>query len=80
MIRGLSPRLVDGAEIMVEVGERQDVLSLAHSENPYLVTWPTKPDATFSLEPALKKKGFRLAADDTGLLLYYIGGTTILFK
>ena len=70
----------DGAEIMVEVGERQDVLSLAHSANPYLVTWSAKPDATFSIEPALKKKGFRLAADDAGLRLFYTGGTAIFFK
>ena len=45
-----------------------------------LFAWSAKPDATFSIEPALKKKGFRLAADDAGLRLFYTGGTAIFFK
>jgi autotransporter-associated beta strand protein len=70
----------DGAEIMVDVGERQDILSLAHSENPYLVNWSSMPNATFAINPHLKKMGFKLVADDNGLRLLYTGGTVIFMK
>ena len=78
-----SPGLVtfaDNAEITVAVGNRQDVLSIANSENPYLVTWATKPDAVFTLEEAMSKKGFRLVMEDMGLRFVYTGGTTLFLR
>ena len=70
----------DGAEVFVEIGDRKDVLSLAHSGNPYLVSWSAKPNATFVIDPELYKKGFRLEAEDSGLKFCFIGGTVIFIK
>ena len=68
------------AQIDVVVGDRQDVLSIAHSDNPYLVTWETQPAAAFTLEEAMSKKGFKLVMEDAGLRLVYTGGTTLFLR
>ena len=71
----------DGANVNVELGSRADLVDLAHSEAPYLVTWSAAPtDVTFNLSEKLVKRGFRVRPMDEGLLLYMLGGTTIYVR
>lgn len=71
----------DGANIKVEPGSRADLVDLAHSEAPYLVTWSAVPEGvTFGLDARHARKGYRVRPSDEGLALVLLRGTTVLVR
>ncbi|MBP5319419.1 MAG: PKD domain-containing protein [Kiritimatiellae bacterium] len=72
----------ENATVKVDVHERDDLAALAKSDNPYLITWTTAPadTVTFLPDEDTAKRGFKVRRDDTGVLLYYVGGTTIILR
>ena len=69
------------------VGERTDLMAIASSKNEegkpsgYVLKWPAKPaDVEFAPSPATKAAGFKLLADETGLLLSRRTGTVLIVR
>jgi len=73
-------------EIAVNLAGRDDLKSLARSENPHLFTWtvadgaPVVPGAEFVLDPDTAAEGFKLRKDSTGLKLLYTKGMMIIVR
>ncbi len=72
----------DAAVIKVELGEREksELHELNYSDSPYLITWPSQPTATFVLEKAFSDEGYRIASEETGLRIFYVGGTILFMR
>lgn len=76
----------DSGEITVNLAGRDDLKTLARSENPHLFMWtvvdetPTVPGADFVLDPAAEAAGFRVRKDSTGLRLIYTKGFMLIVK
>ena len=59
--------LIDsGAAVTVDLSGRTDLLAIAQSANPYIVTWGSQPNATFTLDAATSEH-FALKPDGTGI-------------
>ena len=68
-------------------GTRTDLPAIARTKDEngkrggYVLTWEAKPEnVAFALNEASKKAGYKLVADDTGLLLTRCMGMTIIVK
>ena len=68
-----------GATVGVALSGRTDLRELAKSANPYVVTWSSQPNATFTLD-AETAKNFKLKPDGTGIKLVRRGGLTIIVR
>ncbi len=68
-----------GATVGVDLSGRTDLEELAKSATPYVVTWSSKPNATFTLDVETDER-FKIAPDDTGIKLLQRGGFTIFVK
>ena len=68
-----------GATVGVDLSGRTDLKELAKSATPYVVTWSSKPNATFTLD-AETAKNFKIKPDDTGIKLVRRGGLTIIVR
>jgi len=59
--------LIDsGAAVTVDLSGRTDLLTIARSSNPYIVTWSSQPNATFTFDAATGRK-FKIQPDATGI-------------
>ncbi len=65
--------------ITIDLGGRKDVAAISSSDSPYLIKWSSQPDATFVLSEKFAKV-FRLAPDETGLRISYVGGFIIYIR
>ena len=61
-----SGSFASGAAITVDLSGRTDLKTIAKSANPYIVTWDSQPDATFTLDATTGRK-FKIQPDGTGL-------------
>ena len=68
-----------GATIGVDLSGRTDLRELAASASPYVVTWSSQPNATFTLD-AETAKNFKLKPDGTGIKLVRRSGFTIIVR
>ena len=69
-----------GAAIAVNLEGRTDLKSLARSANPYLVTWESEPTATFTLDGATSREGFKIFKEATGLRIQYTKGMMLIVR
>jgi len=53
--------------------------TIAKSENPYVVTWGSQPNATFTLDGATGKN-FKIEADGTGIKIIPRAGITFFIR
>ena len=74
-----SVTFASGATVGVDLSGRTDLKELAKSATPYVVTWSSQPNATFTLD-AETAKNFKIKPDDTGIKLVRRGGLTIIVK
>ena len=65
--------------ITVDLSGRTDLRRIAKSESPYVVTWGSQPNATFTLDAATKKN-FKIEPDGTGIKIIPCGGLTVFIK
>lgn len=85
---GFAMTYATGATVTVNLmGERTDLMAIASSKNEegkpsgYVLKWPAKPaDVEFAPSPATKAAGFKLLADETGLLLSRRAGTVLIVR
>lgn len=85
---GFAMTYATGATVTVNLmGERTDLMAIASSKNEegkpsgYVLKWPAKPaDVEFAPSPATKAAGFKLLADETGLLLSRRTGTVLIVR
>ena len=69
-------KFASGAAITVVLSGRTDLHTMAKSENPYIVTWASQPNTTFTLDAATGKE-FKLEPDGTGIKLIRRDGLSI---
>lgn len=74
-----SVTFASGATVGVDLSGRTDLKELAKSATPYVVTWSSQPNATFTLD-AETAKNFKIKPDGTGIKLVHRGGLTIIIK
>ena len=67
------------AVVGVDLSERTDLRELAKSATPYVVTWSSQPNATFTLD-AETAKNFKIKPDGTGIKLVRRSGLTVIIK
>ncbi len=68
------------AAVRVNFAGRQDRYALAGA-GTLLVTWAEAlENVAFTLDDDTRRRGFLIRADETGLKLFYVGGTTVLFR
>ena len=53
--------------------------TIAKSETPYVVTWGSQPNATFTLD-ATTGKDFKIEADGTGIKIIPCDGLTVFVR
>jgi hypothetical protein len=68
-----SGSFVSGAAVTLDLSGRTDLRTIAKSANPYVVTWESQPDATFTLDSESSRR-FKLVSDATGVKIVYIAG------
>ena len=68
-----------GATVGVDLSGRTDLKELAKSATPYVVTWSSQPNATFTLD-AETAKNFKIKPDDTGIELVRRGGLMVIVR
>lgn len=59
---------------------RRDLRTLAKSDNPYILSWSAKPDASFALDSASKARGYKIESGDTGLKIMLNDGFHIFLR
>ena len=65
--------------ITVDLSGRTDLRTIAKSETPYVVTWDSQPNATFTLDAATKKN-FKIEPDGTGIKIIPCDGLKVFIK
>ncbi len=65
--------------INVDLSGRTDLRTIAKSETPYVVTWDSQPNATFTLDAATKKN-FKIEPDGTGIKIIPCDGLKVFIK
>lgn len=68
-----------GATVTVDLSGRTDLRELAKSATPYVVTWSSQPNATFTLDAETAER-FKIKPDGTGIKLVRRSGLMILVK
>ena len=68
-----------GATVGVDLSGRTDLRELAKSATPYVVTWSSQPNATFTLDAETAER-FKIAPDGTGIKLLCRSGFTIFVR
>ena len=67
--------------VNVNLAGRADLRTIARSESPYVVTWPSQPaNVDFVLDAATAKEGFLIVPDEKGLRLEHRMGIMILVR
>ena len=67
--------------VNVSLAGRADLRTIARSESPYVVTWPSRPaNVDFVLDAATAKEGFLIVPDEKGLRLEHRMGIMILVR
>ena len=67
--------------ITVNLEGRTDLKTIAKSENPYVITWSTKPaDTTTFVLDAATRQHFKCEVTDAGLRLKKTNGLVIIVK
>ena len=67
--------------VNVNLAGRTDLRTIAGSENPYVVIWPSKPDnVNFVLDAATTRERFLIFPDEKGLRLEFRMGIVILLR
>ncbi len=74
-----SVTFASGATIGVDLSGRTDLKELAKSATPYVVTWSSQPNATFTLDAETAER-FKIKPDGTGIKLVRRSGFTIIVK
>ena len=71
-----------GACVTIDLHGRSDLVELAKSDNPYVITWSAAPDATVTLVPDEETAGaaFYIVPDETGAKLVRRQGTQIIVR
>ena len=65
--------------ITVDLSGRTDLRTIAKSETPYVVTWGSQPNATFTLDAATGKD-FKIESDGTGIKIIPRAGITFFIR
>ncbi len=65
--------------INVDLSGRTDLRRIAKSESPYVVTWGSQPNATFTLD-AVTKRDFKIESDGTGIKIVPRAGITFFIR
>ena len=68
-----------GATVGVDLSGRTDLKELAKSATPYVVTWSSQPNATFTLDAETAER-FKIKPDGTGIKLVRRSGFTIIVR
>ena len=71
--------LVTGAEEVLLLARRTDLRRIAKSESPYVVTWGSQPNATFTLD-AVTKRDFKIESDGTGIKIVPRAGFAVFVR
>ena len=58
---------------------KSDLRTIAKSETPYVVTWDSQPNATFTLDAATKKN-FKIEPDGTGIKIIPCDGLKVFVR
>ena len=74
-----SVTFASGATVGVDLSGRTDLKELAKSATPYVVTWSSQPNASFTLD-AETAKNFKIKPDDTGIKLVRRGGLMVIVR
>ena len=75
LIGANSGSFVSGAAITLDLSgrTRTELRAIAKSADPYVVTWESQPDATFTLDAETRRR-FKIEPDATGVKIVYIKG------
>ena len=68
-----------GATVGVDLSGRTDLRELAKSATPYVVTWSSQPNATFTLD-AVTKRDFNIESDGTGIKIVPRAGFAVFVR
>ena len=74
-----SVTFASGATVGVDLSGRTDLKELAKSATPYVVTWSSRPNATFTLDAETAER-FKIKPDGTGIKLVRRSGFTIIVR
>ena len=69
-----------GATIGVDLSGRTDLWELSASANPYVVTWASQPNATFTLDAETAKQHYKIEPDASGIKLTRRTGMAIIVR
>ena len=70
------------ATVTVKLEGRSDLMAIAKSASPYIVTWSAKPAGTvsFVIDDATRSRGYEVVVEDGGLRLMALPGFSVILS